>query len=124
MIVTDWIREQTISAGYLEYYARGQRGHKGQLLDRTTAGYAVILSEARLTRGEFEDDRLAVLRTGLEHCRRKFRLVRRVREMLRFEAERGSMRIHRSAFTLCPVQEVPAVELHAGLRRPQLHHTT
>src|SRR5215468_2787338 len=82
-------------------------------------------SRSRKTRREFVDGHGREPLPGIEPRRRKARLVRGIREMLRLETDGAADRIGLAAFAdvvwRLACEEVPGVELHAGLRRVDLH---
>ena len=60
---------------------------------------------------------------GFEIGRREFRLIGRIRKVLRLEAEGGAAAVNLAALSVHgAVEEVPGVELHPGLRGQDLHH--
>src|SRR5262249_48591598 len=70
---------------------------------------------------EPENGRCLVMLSRLEHSRRELRLIRRIREMLRFQAETIAVVIDFAIFPgNASVQEISAVELNAGFIRQHL----
>src|SRR5262245_15605514 len=87
----------------------------------TTTAYWVPGTSRSLGR-ELVDGHLPVLLPGLEDHRRETRLVHRVGEVLRLQAEAGMLLIHHPALALhLAVEEVARIELHARLGRQHLH---
>src|SRR2546422_7386012 len=82
------------------------------------------LSSSLLRRRELEGRCLMISLAGFELCRREFRLIGRIRKVLRLEAEGGPAAVSLSALAVDrAVEEVPGVELDPGLRGEDLHHT-
>src|SRR5438094_8599353 len=59
---------------------------------------------------------------GVQDHGREFRLIRRIRKVLCFQAEGGALGIGRAAFPRgFTVQKIPGVKLHPRLRSPNFH---
>src|SRR3989475_1459727 len=81
------------------------------------------LSSSLLRRRELEGRCLMISLAGLELGRRKFRLIGRIRKVLRLEAEGGPAAVNLAALSVHgAVEEVPGVELDPRLRGQDLHH--
>src|SRR4051812_35757683 len=82
------------------------------------------LSESTRLAPEHEHRLRRELGARTQDRRRKLRLVRRIREVLRLEAEAETMSVDAVALSVDrAVEEVAGVELHAGLRRVHVEGT-
>ena len=106
----------------------GQRGNVGSAIaDRLL--WCFMASPRRSTisaraHAELINRRLGIGRSRTEDCRRKLRLVDRVRIMLGFEAKRLLFLVDDSAFAFeRPVQEIGRVKLHGRLGREHLENS-
>src|SRR5579872_912318 len=93
-------------------------GTKRAVSDPATLAEAAPRNERLSSDAKAEHRRRVIAAVGAQHRGREVRMVRRVGEMLRLEAERGSLLIDAAALAgQRPVEEVAGIELHAGLGR-------
>src|SRR6516225_3128068 len=100
------------------------RSHRGKY---RTRAYLLLAGNGSLFPHREAIDGLAIVPiAGIENRAREVRLVRRIREMLRLEAEAGAEGVDRAALAdiarHLAFEEIARVELHAGLRGPYFHH--